>query len=137
MLLVVDSLLVAKINFLVTPLSYWKNQQIDKEKAKEVNNMPDDTYHNTDEITKKWSNFVNLMIHHEQHSYEKVTENKIGPGLDEWIDGLVYEHYEIDKICNADDQTKTKLKLQKCIDTAWSSLSPDPKADIHNLCQNY
>ncbi|XP_043503808.1 xylosyltransferase oxt [Polistes fuscatus] len=136
-LLVVDSLVVAKINFLVTPLSYWKNRQIEKEKAKEINSMPDNTYHNTDEINKKWSNFVKSIILHEQHPYEKGTENKIGPDLDQWIDGLVYEHYEIDKICNANDQTKSKLKLQKCIDTAWSSLSPDPKADIHNLCQNY
>lgn len=57
--LVADSLLAAKMNFLVTPLGNWKNKKIDAEKAKEVNNAFGDNYHISAEINKKWSYLLN------------------------------------------------------------------------------
>lgn len=128
--LVADSLLAAKMNFLVTPLGNWKNKKIDAEKAKEVNNAFGDNYHISAEINKKWSYLLNSVHFYKQSTYIKDNENKINSNLDQWIDKLVQEHYEIDKICNANN---TKLKLQNCINTYWSSLSPDSKADINNL----
>ncbi|KAF3430149.1 hypothetical protein E2986_06506 [Frieseomelitta varia] len=129
--LVADSLLVAKMNFLVTPLAYWKNKKIDPERAKEVNNASVDSYHITEEMNKKWSHLLNSVNFYERTTHMTDNEIKINSNLDQWIDKLVQKHYEIDKICNVND---TELKLQKCINTYWSSLSPDTKADINNLC---
>ncbi|OAD58255.1 Xylosyltransferase oxt [Eufriesea mexicana] len=129
--LVSDSVLVARMNFLVTPLEYWKNKKIDAEKAKEVNNASSNSYHITEEMNKKWSHLLNSVNFYERTTDMTDNEIKINSNLDKWIDKLVQEHYEIDKMCNVND---TKLKLQKCINTYWSSLSPDLKADINNLC---
>ncbi|XP_033317275.1 xylosyltransferase oxt [Bombus bifarius] len=129
--LVTDSLLVTKMNFLVTPLGYWKNKKIDAERAKEINNASANSYHITEEMNKKWSHLLNSVNFYERTTHTTDNEIKINSNLDQWIDKLVQEHYEIDKICNANN---AKLKLQKCINTYWSSLSPDSKADINNLC---
>ncbi|CAK9821316.1 Xylosyltransferase oxt [Anthophora retusa] len=131
LLLVADSLLVAKMNFLVTPLGYWKNKKVDAAKSKDVNNASGDNYHITEEMNKKWSHLLSAINFHERTTDITSDDTKINSNLDQWIDKLVHEHYKIDKICNADDTT---LNLQKCINTYWSSLSPDSKADINNLC---
>lgn len=136
LLLVSDSLLVAKMKFMITPSGYWKNKKIDIEKAKEVNNASGDSYHITEEMNRKWSHLIKSMAGHEQHTYTTHNPTKIGSDLDQWVDKLVNEHYEIEKVCDANDQIGTKLTLQKCMDTHWSSMSPDSKADISNLCQN-
>ncbi|XP_076246321.1 xylosyltransferase oxt [Calliopsis andreniformis] len=128
-----DSELVAKTTFLVTPLGYWKNKRIDAEKAKEVNNASDN-YHITEEAKKKWSHLLNSVNFRERTAHIEHDEKKVNFNLDQWIDELVQEYYDIHKICNANDDVDTKLKLQKCIDTQWSSLSSDSKADVKNLC---
>ena len=134
LLLAANSLLVAKTNFLVTPLGYWKNKRIDAEKTKEVNNASDDSYHVTEEITKKWSHLLRSVNFRKQTAHIADYEKKFDSNLDQWIDKLVQEHYEIDQMCNFNDDIDTKLKLGKCINTHWSSLSPDSKADISTLC---
>ncbi|XP_076626071.1 xylosyltransferase oxt isoform X2 [Colletes latitarsis] len=115
-------------------VGYWKNKKISIEKAKRVNNASGDSYDVTEEMNKKWSYLLSSINVHERTAYITGDENKVNSNLDQWIDKLVQEHYEIDRICNANDDVDTKLKLQKCIDTHWSSLSPDSKADISNLC---
>lgn len=134
LLLVTDSFLIAKLNFLVTPLSYWKTKKIDLRKAKEMIEGPSNIYHITEEMNKKWSSLVRSAMLDEHSTYN---QNRIGDDLDNWIDKLVYEHYDIGEICDADNEIRTEVKLQKCTDIHWSSLSPDSKADTRNLCQNY
>lgn len=129
-----DSLLIAKLNFLVTPLSYWKAKKIDSKKINEIIDGPSSVYHITEEMNKKWSSLVRSVILKEQNTH---SQNRIGDDLDDWIDKLVYEHYDIDEICDANNEIRAETKLQKCTDTHWSSLSPDLKADTRNLCQNY
>nr|XP_012137551.1 PREDICTED: xylosyltransferase oxt isoform X2 [Megachile rotundata] len=134
LLLVADSLLIAKMKFLVTPLGYWKNRKINAEKSKEVNDASGNGYHVTEEMNKKWSHLLSSINFYERTVYTTGDENNVNSNLNEWIDKLVAEHYEIDKVCNVNSKIETKLKLQKCINTYWSSLSPDSKADISNLC---
>ncbi|KYQ54323.1 Xylosyltransferase oxt [Trachymyrmex zeteki] len=134
LLLVADTQLIAKLKFLVIPLSYWKTKRIDLDKAKEIIDGPSTVYHITEEMNKSWSKLVKSAIVNEQITY---SQNRIGGDLDDWLDRLVYEHYEIDEMCDADHETRSESKLQKCLDTPWSSLSPDSKADTRNLCQNY
>jgi len=132
LLLVVDTQLIAKLKFLIIPLSYWKTKRIDLDKAKEIIDGPSSIYHITEEMNKSWSKVVKSAIEPITHN-----QNRIGEDLDDWLDRLVYEHYKINEICDADDEIWSESKLQKCLDTPWSSLSPDSKADTRNLCQNY
>lgn len=134
LLLVAGTQLIAKLKFLVIPLSYWKTKRIDLDKAKEIIDSQSTVYHITEEMNKNWSKLVKSVIVNEQITQ---SQNRIGEDLDDWLDRLVYEHYKIDEICYADDEIRFESKLQKCHDTPWSSLSPDSKADTRNLCQNY
>ncbi|XP_025163648.1 xylosyltransferase oxt isoform X3 [Harpegnathos saltator] len=137
LLLVTDTLLVTKLNFLVTPLSYWKTKKIDPKKAKEIINGPNIVYHVTEEMNKKWSSLVRYAMLNKQSVHDQNRIIDAGNGIDDYIDKLVYEHYDIVEICDADDESRTKTKLQKCTKIHWSSLSPDSKAETRNLCQNY
>ncbi|EZA47482.1 Xylosyltransferase oxt [Ooceraea biroi] len=135
LLLVADIELIAKLKFLIIPLSYWKAKKIDSEKAKEIIDGPSTVYHITEEMNKNWSKLMKSTMMNEHtvtYSQSKMSEN-----LDDWLDRLVYEHYEIDEVCAVDNDFRVGSKLQKCVDTHWSSLSPDSKADTSNLCQNY
>lgn len=134
-LLVADTELIAKFHFLVIPLSYWKTKKIDSEKAKEIMDGPSSVYHVTEEMNRNWSRLVRSAMTNEETTQ---SQSKMGENLDDWLDRLVHEHYEIERVC-AVTETGSRIgsKLQKCIDTHWSSLSPDSKADTSNLCQNY
>lgn len=130
---------MAKLKFLVIPLSYWKTKRIDLDKAKEIIDDPSTVYntvykHITEEMNKSWSKIVKSAMTNEPITH---SQNKMGEDLNDWLDRLVYEHYMIVEICDADDEIRSESKLQKCLDTPWSSLSPDSKADTRNLCQNY
>ncbi|XP_043250137.1 xylosyltransferase oxt isoform X2 [Colletes gigas] len=87
--LIADSQLVAKINFLVTPLGYWKNKRISIEKAKRVNNASGDSYDVTEEMNKKWSYLLSSINVHERTAYVTGDENKVNSNLDQWIDKSV------------------------------------------------
>lgn len=138
LLLFADTLLVTKLNFLVTPLSYWKTKKIDPKKSKEIIDGLSTVYHVTKEMNKKWSSLVrSAMLNDEQNEHAQNRIIDAGDDIDDYIDKLVYEHYDIVEICDADDKSRTKMKLQKCTEIHWSSLSPDSKAETRNLCQNY
>lgn len=137
LLLVADTLLVTKFNFLVTPLSYWKTKKIDSKKIKEIIDGPNTVYHVTEEMNKKWSNLVRTAMLNEQNEHKQNRIIDANNDIDDYIDKLVYEHYDIVEICNTDDESRTKTKLQKCTEVYWSSMSPDSKAETRNLCQNY
>lgn len=134
--LVSDNGQMAKLNFLVTPLGYWKNQKITAQTAKEVNNASCGSYHVNEEMNKKWSTLIKSNSIHDQVTRGPDDEQNHA-NLYQWIDKVVYEHYEILELCEATDRKQSKLKLENCINTKWSSLSSDTKADISNLCQNY
>ncbi|XP_043284681.1 xylosyltransferase oxt [Venturia canescens] len=137
-LLFADTVLVAKIKFLVTPLSYWKNRRMTARKAKELHNGPTGAYNAPEELNKKWTSVLKNLSRDEISETNKKVEEQTGVELDRWIDTLVYDYYEITEICSASGIfTGRTSKLKKCIQTDWSSMSPDPKADIRNLCQNY
>ncbi|XP_015587358.1 xylosyltransferase oxt [Cephus cinctus] len=134
-ILVSDSAVVAKLNFLVTPLAYWKNQRISAAKARELHSGPSTPYQISEDINERWKSFLETKTRP-----ENVFEKRTNSENDQWIDTLVSEYYEVDRTCYAADNIsavrKSKIKLQRCFETDWSSLSPDPKADIENLCQN-
>lgn len=142
MLLVADTVTVAKLKFLVVPLAYWKNKRITSRKAREIHNGPSVPYHIPEDFNDKWAFVLKslraTLSERSSDTSDKV-EERVGVELDKWIDDLVNDYYEIADSCYAVDVTSinNKSKLHKCSKTDWSSMSPDPKADIRNLCQNY
>lgn len=136
LILVSDGELMAQLKFLVTPLAYWKNQKISSEKAREIHNGSSGPYHIAKDLVHKWTNFLKPFIYSEGRQRTKIIEERIGPELNQWIDNLITEYYEINKICYVSGRFKSKPILQKCSATRWSSLSPDTKSDVHTICQN-
>ena len=55
---VLDSKVIAKLNFLVTPLTHWRNRPISHEKSREFNRGPSSAYHVTKDATDKWIEFL-------------------------------------------------------------------------------
>ncbi|XP_046624533.1 xylosyltransferase oxt [Neodiprion virginianus] len=128
-LLMADSDLVAKLNFLVVPLAYWRNQKITLRKAKELHNGSLAPYQVNENINHWWTNYLSTSTVN-----SSTTEQRIGLELERWIDALVSEYYEIKNTCWTVEMPEVRGKLEKCSETSWSSLSPDYKADIRNLC---
>jgi len=139
-LLLADTVMVAKLKFLVAPLAYWKNKRITARKAREIHNGPSGPYHVPGDFNDKWTLILKSLKTTPQTSEtNNNVEERVGVELDRWIDALVNDYYEIIDTCYAVDvlSMSNKSKLRKCSQTDWSSMSPDPKADIRNLCQNY
>lgn len=137
-LLFADTVLVGRLKFLVTPLSYWKNKRMTARKAKEIHNGPTGTYNAQEELNEKWVSVLKNLSRDEISETNRKVEERTGDELDRWVDSLVYDYYEIVETCYASlNSMRRSSEQSKCIQTDWSSMSPDPKADIRNLCQNY
>ncbi|XP_012268134.2 xylosyltransferase oxt [Athalia rosae] len=131
-IIMAESDLVAKLNFLITPLAYWRNQKITSRKAREIHNGPMIPYKVTHNTNHRWTNYLSSSTATNVNS--GYTEQRIGPELDRWIDALVSEYYGIKNTCWTMQMSKIRGKLEKCGETSWSSLSPDYKSDVCNLC---
>lgn len=132
-LVMADSELVAKLNFLVIPLAYWKQKKISRQKAKELHNGPLAAYQvTTEEVSHRWTNYLSGTT---SVVNSGDPEHRIGSALERWIDAMVSEYYEIKRTCWTIEMPRVRGKLDKCSETSWSSLSPDHKSDIRNLCR--
>lgn len=137
-ILVSNGELMAQLKFLITPLAYWKNQKISTDKAREIHNGSSGPYHIAKDLVHKWKNFLKPLIYSDekQRINNNNVEERIGSELNQWIDNLIIDYYEINKICYVSGRFKFKPILQKCSSTRWSSLSSDTKSDVHTICQN-
>lgn len=55
---ILDYKIIVKLNFLVTPLTHWRNRPIGHEKAREVNRGPLNPYHVAKDQADKWLEFL-------------------------------------------------------------------------------
>lgn len=136
-LLIADIVLAGQLSFLVTPLSYWKNRKITSRKAKELNNGP--ASHKNREINVRWASIIKSAgLQRELSPGKWNIEDRNELELNNWIDELVGDNYAIKDVCVVNDKDNRKImkgRLKKCTQVHWSSLSPDPKADVHNICE--
>ncbi|XP_014216073.1 xylosyltransferase oxt [Copidosoma floridanum] len=142
--LVLESKVVASLSFLVAPLSHWRNRPIGYEKSRELNYGPTSPFRVSRKAAERWLEFLRPhIINTKRATTRHPTEVLIGWHLERWVDRLIAEHYEITKVCDAsEDRRSTLRKLRKspsrpmsrCISTDWSSLAPDLKSDVRNLC---
>ncbi|KAK0163016.1 hypothetical protein PV327_006732 [Microctonus hyperodae] len=136
--LIADTIIAGNLSFIVTPLAFWKNRQMPMKKARDIHNGPSGT-RRTREIDQKWMSILRKAgINQEQTLDSTIIEDRTGPELNAWIDEFVGQYYTIENICIANEMHSKKRNdhdLHECSQTNWSSLSPDPKADVHNLCE--
>ena len=126
----------AKLNFLVTPLTYWKNEKIGKDKAKEIHSGLPGPYHQMKEVSDKWRKLIDSLGIRVTAPSGRLDGEEHGVPLNRWVDSLMSEHYKIIKMCQASEIVKSKSTLERCSATNWSSLSPDSKSETRNICQN-
>lgn len=127
LLLASNDTIVAKSNFVVVPLAYWRNEKISLEKAMELHGASTGPYEDVDE---KWR--MLLQSGSRESQYQDLA-SLMGSDLRRRIDGLLSEQYEIKKICVS--RKNASSFLTECVGTDWSSLSPDEKSDVRSLCR--
>ncbi|XP_011505061.1 PREDICTED: xylosyltransferase oxt [Ceratosolen solmsi marchali] len=131
--LVLDSKVVAKLRFLVVPLTHWKNRPISLEKARELNRDSTTGYYLTKDTVNLWLKFLKAHLTLRQLSRAS-SVTLVGWQLEQWVDSLVNEFYEIVRICDAGkERTRKPRTMQRCEASDWSSLGPDPKSNIDGL----
>ena len=54
----------------------------------------------------------------------------VGRELDEWVDGLASEFWQLHGVCSTAAATGQCRSLISCEETHWSTLSPDPKSEL-------
>ncbi|XP_001604139.2 xylosyltransferase oxt [Nasonia vitripennis] len=139
---ILDSKIIVKLNFLVTPLTHWRNRPIGHEKSREVNHGPATPYHVAKDQADRWLEFLQPHITMKDTATRAGSEVRIGWQLERWVDTYIFEHYEVSRVCDAgEERPRSRAKhsksplLQRCIATDWSSLAPDPKSDVRSICQ--
>ncbi len=54
--------------------------------------------------------------------------------VERWVDELVWELWKVVRVCHVSgDLPPTIARITPCVDSDWSSLSPDPKASLTDL----
>ncbi|KAM9457238.1 xylosyltransferase 1 [Clarias gariepinus] len=118
---------VAETRFLITPLTHHKHLPIRQDDALKVHNGPpknsymDQSFHGLNPI-------LNIPVRLREVEEAERNAGLTGMRLERWVDGLVGEVWAAADVCSATPSGCPVL--QSCRDTAWSSLSPDPKSQL-------
>ena len=128
--------LVAEVEFLVTPLSRYKNQPISDKMALEIHKgAQKDKREEFPGVAK----LLNIKNGDRLKSQADRKARYTGEKLREWIDNLADDFFTLKHVCvyyNDSHNKKDKpicKRLPLCVQSEWSSLSPDPKSEIGNL----
>ncbi|KAK1799092.1 hypothetical protein P4O66_007356 [Electrophorus voltai] len=118
---------VAETRFLITPLTHHKHLPIRQEDALKLHNGPaknsymEQSFHGLNPI-------LNIPVHLGQVEAAEHNAGLTGAPLERWVDGLVSEVWAAADVCSATPSGCPVM--QSCRETAWSSLSPDPKSQL-------
>ncbi|XP_056609958.1 xylosyltransferase 1 [Triplophysa dalaica] len=118
---------VAETRFLITPLTHHKHLPIHQEDALRMHNGPtknsymEQSFHGLNPI-------LNIPVHLGQVEAAELNAGLTGPELELWVDSLVGEVWSAVDVC-AIGLSGCPV-MQTCRETAWSSLSPDPKSQL-------
>ena len=122
----VDLQLVAELQFLVTPLTFYNNKPITVSDVFRSHRGPFGSYTSTN-----FSEFMpNLNVMESPRLVKEAEENskKTGLELDQWIDELTALFWFTRDTCVM-RPVDSCPQLRTCKETSWSSRSPDPKSD--------
>ncbi|XP_067407152.1 xylosyltransferase 1 [Emydura macquarii macquarii] len=118
---------VAETKFLVTPLVFSNRQPIKQEESMKLHSGPPKNAY-MEQSFQGLNPVLNLPIHAAQVDQAKKNAALIGTKLEHWVDTLVSSIWSAVDICST-GPTSCPV-MQACSQTAWSSLSPDPKSEL-------
>ncbi|XP_051989097.1 xylosyltransferase 1 [Xyrauchen texanus] len=116
---------VAETRFLITPLTHHKHLPIRQEDALRMHNGPaknrymEQSFHGLNPI-------LNIPVHLGQVEAAEHNAGLTAAELESWVDSLVGEVWSAVDVCSTGPSGCPVM--QTCRETAWSSLSPDPKS---------
>ncbi|GFR58845.1 xylosyltransferase oxt [Elysia marginata] len=126
----IDLHLVARVQFLVNPLTLYKGQPISVSQALKAHAGP----HGNEYTTTDFSEFLpNLRLSQSEELSEEARLNShlFGQQLDWWVDQLAELFWPVQLACVLGASPSTGCpSLPQCQDTHWSSRSSDPKSDL-------
>ncbi|RUS75202.1 hypothetical protein EGW08_017039, partial [Elysia chlorotica] len=127
----IDLHLVARVQFLVTPLTLLRGQPISESRALEVHAGP----HGNQYTATDFSEFLpNLGLSHSPElSEESLANGQLsGTELEAWVDQLAELFWPVHLTCIVGGSSTLQCpSIPQCQDIHWSSRSPDPKSDLH------
>lgn len=124
----------AETQFVVLPYSTQRNVPINLEQALALHNGPPGLYSHTN-----YSDFTEKLgvINPEKLYQESVINGKrVGLELEVWIDKLSEFSWSVQDTCTTTDLGQRCPPLDLCINTRWSSMSPDLKSEISQIMLN-
>ncbi|XP_045214811.2 xylosyltransferase 2-like [Mercenaria mercenaria] len=121
----------AEVQFVVLPYSTQNNVPLTRDQAISLHNGPQGLYSHTN-----YSDFTEkLGIKDSAKLYQESVINgrKVGPDLEAWIDKLSAFSWSVQDTCSVFDLGQSCPPIDLCVNTRWSSLSPDPKSEISQI----
>ncbi|KAM6379301.1 xylosyltransferase 1 isoform 1-T1 [Pluvialis apricaria] len=118
---------VAETKFLVTPLTFSNRQPIKQEEAMKYHSGPPKNAY-MEQSFQGLNPVLNIPVSAARVDQAKRNAGLVGAQLEAWVDSLVGSVWSAVDICSA-GPTACPV-MQGCAQTAWSSLSPDPKSEL-------
>ncbi|MBN3304886.1 XYLT2 Xylosyltransferase, partial [Amia calva] len=124
---------VAETRFLVTPLAYKDRQPLRKEEDRWVHSGPpgnqymEQSFHKLRQVLKLPSG-DSAMEQARRHALLQ------GRALEDWVDDSIGAFWVTGDVCST--ATSPCASLTLCPKSSWSSLSPDPKAELGPVKSN-
>ncbi|KAM6250070.1 xylosyltransferase 1 [Porphyrio hochstetteri] len=118
---------VAETKFLVTPLTFSNRQPIKQEEAMKYHSGPPKNAY-MEQSFQGLNPVLNIPISAARVDQAKRNAGLVGARLEAWVDSLVSSIWSAVDICST-GPTACPV-MQSCAQTAWSSLSPDPKSEL-------
>ncbi|XP_071616515.1 xylosyltransferase 1 isoform X1 [Heliangelus exortis] len=118
---------VAETKFLVTPLTFSNQQPIKQEEAMKYHSGPPKNAY-MEQSFQGLNPVLNIPISAARVDQAKRNAGLVGARLEAWVDSLVSSVWSAVDICSTGPSACPVM--QGCAQTAWSSLSPDPKSEL-------
>ncbi|XP_029599277.1 xylosyltransferase 1 [Salmo trutta] len=119
--------LLASTSFVVSPLEYHDQQPIRQEDTVKLHSGPvrnsymEQSFHGLNPI-------LNLPVHLGQVEEAEFKASLTGAELQSWVDHLLSGVWSAADVCSQGPSSCPVM--QRCRETGWSALSPDPKSDL-------
>lgn len=129
-----DDIVLGLTQFLVIPQNHFDGKLASLENVISTNNGPPAGLYAPDYVIEfdRGANDTKTLV----EDFTKQSKST-GSGLEKWIDSNVAKHWNFKGMCRVANgelnENKCTSRLPSCLETTWSSHSPDPKTEIGEI----
>ncbi|KAF0302651.1 Xylosyltransferase oxt [Amphibalanus amphitrite] len=131
-----DHVPVARAEFPVLPLEVFKARPVNRDQAKLLHSGPSQSY-SEQRVVAALQRILGGADQPAELAAATAAAERHGEQLTEWTDSIVRRHFSLESLCLASAPPPSAGCLtplpRSCRDTDWSSLTPDPKAELHGI----